>query len=90
MATRAFSCERMANLATKAGVEGRMRLRIRSPLISMTKAQIVLKGLELGVDFAMTHSCYDPLPDGRACGRCDTCLLRKKGFREAGVPDPTG
>jgi 7-cyano-7-deazaguanine synthase len=80
----------MANLATKAGVEGRMRLRIRSPLISMTKAQIVLKGLELGVDFAMTHSCYDPLPDGRACGRCDTCLLRKKGFREAGVPDPTG
>ena len=81
--------ERMANLATKAGSEGKIRIRIRAPLIQMTKAQIIRKGKELGVDYSMTHSCYDPLKDGRACGECDSCLLRKKGFREAGVADPT-
>lgn len=81
--------ERMANLATKAGVEGKTRLKIRTPLIQMTKAQIIRKGMELGVDYGMTHSCYDPTPEGKACGQCDSCILRKKGFREAGVPDPT-
>jgi len=80
--------ERMANLATRAGVEGTQRLRIHTPLISMSKAQIVLKGLELGVDFAMTSSCYDPGPNGEPCGRCDSCRLRARGFAEAGVPDP--
>jgi 7-cyano-7-deazaguanine synthase len=83
----AFEC--MANLATKAGVEGKSRVKIRTPLIRMTKAEIIQKGMELGIDYGMTHSCYDPAPDGRACGRCDSCVLRKKGFREAGVPDPT-
>jgi len=81
--------ERMANLATKAGVEGSTKIRIRAPLIRMTKAQIIRKGAELGVDYGMTHSCYDPSSEGRACGQCDSCLLRKKGFQEAGVPDPT-
>ncbi len=81
--------ERMANLATKAGVEGDISIRIRTPLIRMTKAQIIQKGIELGVDYALTHSCYDPSPDGRACGRCDSCFLRRKGFQEAGVSDPT-
>lgn len=81
--------ERMANLATKAGVEGSTKIRIRAPLILMTKAQIIRKGTELGVDYGMTHSCYDPSSEGRACGQCDSCLLRKKGFQEAGVPDPT-
>ena len=80
--------ERMANLATKAGVEGRMRLAIHAPLIAMTKAEIIRKGLELGVDYSLTHSCYDPGPGGLACGRCDSCQLRLKGFREAGVVDP--
>jgi 7-cyano-7-deazaguanine synthase len=80
--------ERMANLATKAGVEGETELKIRTPLIRMTKAEIIRKGLELGVDYGMTHSCYDPAPDGKACGQCDSCILRKKGFREAGIPDP--
>jgi 7-cyano-7-deazaguanine synthase len=80
--------EKMANLATKAGVEGR-RLRIHTPLIAMTKAEIIRRGLALGVDFGLTVSCYDPASDGAACGRCDSCLLRKKGFAEAGVPDPT-
>jgi 7-cyano-7-deazaguanine synthase len=80
--------ERMANLATKAGVEGETELKIRTPLIRMTKAEIIRKGLELGVDYGMTHSCYDPTPDGKACGQCDSCILRKKGFREAGIPDP--
>ncbi|MBW2615705.1 MAG: 7-cyano-7-deazaguanine synthase QueC [Deltaproteobacteria bacterium] len=80
--------ERMANLATKAGVEGKTRLKIRTPLIHMNKAEIIRKGVELGVDYGMTHSCYDPSPEGRACGRCDSCLLRKKGFREAGITDP--
>ena len=81
--------ERMANLATKAGVEGKTKLKIRTPLIHMTKAEIIQKGIELGVDYGMTHSCYDPSPEGRACGQCDSCLLRKKGFKEAGVLDPT-
>jgi 7-cyano-7-deazaguanine synthase len=80
--------ERMANLATKAGVEGRSRLTIHTPLIRMTKAQIVKRGVELGVDFGLTWSCYEPQPDGRACGACDSCLLRQKGFAEAGLRDP--
>jgi 7-cyano-7-deazaguanine synthase len=84
--TEAF--ERLANLATRAGVEGRMRLRIHTPLIDLSKAQIVRRGTELGVDFGLTWSCYEPQPDGRACGRCDSCLLRRKGFSEAGLRDP--
>jgi 7-cyano-7-deazaguanine synthase len=80
--------EQLARLATRAGVEGRGTFRIHTPLISCTKAEIVRRGLELGVDFALTRSCYDPSPDGRPCGRCDACLLRRKGFAEAGVPDP--
>lgn len=81
--------ERMANLATKAAVEGMMNLKIRTPLINMTKAQIISRGMELGVDYALTLSCYDPSPEGFSCGYCDSCILRKKGFREAGVEDPT-
>lgn len=81
--------ERLANLATKAAVAGKMRMAIRAPLISMTKAQIIRKGIELGVDYGLTHSCYDPTPSGKACGRCDSCILRRRGFEEAGVPDPT-
>jgi 7-cyano-7-deazaguanine synthase len=80
--------EQMANLATKAGVEGRQRLKIHTPLIDLTKAQIIQRGLELGVDYALTHSCYDPDPEGRACGQCDSCLLRLRGFAEAGMEDP--
>jgi 7-cyano-7-deazaguanine synthase len=80
--------ERMANLATKAGVEGQMRLRIHAPLIAMTKAEIIKKGLELGVDYSLTHSCYDPTPEGLACGKCDSCLLRLKGFAECEASDP--
>ncbi|TRO80529.1 7-cyano-7-deazaguanine synthase QueC [Trichloromonas acetexigens] len=80
--------ETLANLATRAGVEGSGRYRIHTPLISLTKAEIIRKGLDLGVDYALTHSCYDPTPDGLACGRCDSCRLRLKGFAEAGVPDP--
>jgi len=80
--------ERMAKLATKAGVEGNP-VRIFAPLINMTKADIIRTGARLGVDYGMTHSCYDPAEDGRACGECDSCLLRKKGFEQAGVPDPT-
>ena len=80
--------ERMANLATKAGVEGRMRLTIHTPLIALTKGQIIRRGLELGVDYSLTSSCYDPSPEGEACGGCDSCRLRLKGFAEAGVPDP--
>ena len=80
--------ERMANLATKAGVEGSQRLKIHTPLINLTKAQIIAKGLELGVDYALTSSCYDPGPAGEPCGACDSCLLRAKGFEEAGTPDP--
>ncbi len=82
--------ERMANLATKAGVEGKMRLKIQAPLLHMTKAEIIKKGIELGIDYSRTHSCYDPSPQGLACGRCDSCILRKRGFQEAKVEDPTG
>lgn len=80
--------ERMANLATKAVVEGRQRLKIHAPLIHLSKAQIIRKGMELGVDYSLTHSCYDPGADGTACGQCDSCLLRLKGFRDAGFHDP--
>ena len=83
------SFEHMANLATKIGVEGKTRVRIRTPLLHLNKAQIITKGIELGVDYAITHSCYDPSPKGLACGQCDSCLLRQKGFIEAGIPDPT-
>ncbi len=81
--------ERMANLATKAGVEGQLTFRIRTPLQWMDKAEIIRTGIALGVDFGITHSCYDPDMNGLACGRCDSCLLRKAGFEKAGVPDPT-
>ena len=80
--------EKLARLATKAGVEGK-RYRIHAPLIDRTKAQIIAKGAKLGIQFSLTTSCYDPAGDGRACGECDSCLLRAKGFREAGLPDPT-
>jgi 7-cyano-7-deazaguanine synthase len=79
----------MANLATKAGVQGITQIKIQTPLINMTKAQIIQKGVELGVDYALTHSCYDPSSQGFACGRCDSCILRKNGFEEAGIADPT-
>jgi len=79
---------RLANLATKAGVEGRLDFAIHAPLLEMTKAQIIRRGTELGVDFGLTHSCYDPADDGRSCGRCDACRLRLKGFAEAGLNDP--
>lgn len=80
--------ERMANLATRAGVEGHQDLKIHAPLISLSKAQIIRRGMELGVDYAMTSSCYDPGPDGTPCGQCDSCYLRLKGFRENGLEDP--
>jgi 7-cyano-7-deazaguanine synthase len=80
--------ENMANLATKAAVEGAGHYTIHTPLINMTKAEIIRKGLDLGVDYGKTHSCYDPDPDGLACGRCDSCRLRLKGFAEAGEKDP--
>jgi 7-cyano-7-deazaguanine synthase len=80
--------ETLANLATKAGVEG-ARFTIHSPLAGMTKADVIREGTRLGVDYGMTHSCYDPDERGLACGHCDSCLLRKKGFQEAGIPDPT-
>jgi 7-cyano-7-deazaguanine synthase len=82
------SFEQMANLGTKAGVEGRTRLRIHTPLGQLNKAGIVRLGAEVGLDFALTHSCYDPEEGGRSCGQCDSCLLRRKGFSEAGIPDP--
>lgn len=81
--------ERMANLATRETVEGRMSFRIHTPLIMMTKAEIIREGMRLGLDYGLTHSCYDPDREGRACGHCDSCILRRKGFKEAGVPDPT-
>lgn len=81
--------ETMANLATKSAVEGKGHYRIHTPLIDMTKAQIILAGTALGVDYGMTHSCYDPSPQGLACGGCDSCILRRNGFAAAGVPDPT-
>jgi 7-cyano-7-deazaguanine synthase len=80
--------EKLANLATKAGVEGRQHLKIHTPLLALTKAQIVHRGIELGVDFSLTSSCYDPSPTGQPCGECDSCLLRQKGFRENGLQDP--
>jgi 7-cyano-7-deazaguanine synthase len=83
---RAF--ESMANLATKAGVEGRTHLRIHTPLAALNKAGIVRLGAEVGLDFALTHSCYDPVEGGQPCHECDACLLRRKGFEEAGLPDP--
>ena len=83
---RAF--EQMANLATKAGVEGKTKIRIHTPLIRMTKAQIIQKGMELGLDYSLTWSCYDPAPGSLACGLCDSCQLRLKGFKEAGCKDP--
>jgi 7-cyano-7-deazaguanine synthase len=78
----------MANLATRAGVEDGERLRIRTPLLDLTKAEIVALGTSLGVDYGMTTSCYDPAPDGAACGECDACLLRLRGFATAGMTDP--
>jgi 7-cyano-7-deazaguanine synthase len=83
---RAF--EQLASLATKAGVEG-TRFRVHAPLSGMSKADIIRAGVGLGVDYSMTHSCYDPDPEGRACGRCDSCVLRRRGFEQAGVADPT-
>lgn len=80
--------ERMANLATKAGVEGTQKVKIHTPLIAMTKAEIIRTGLSLGVDYSLTSSCYDPSTDGQPCGRCDSCQLRLKGFAEAGAHDP--
>ena len=82
--------ERMANLATRGGVEGTNPIRIRTPLIELTKAEIVRRGLRLGVDYSITQSCYDPDPEGRACGHCDACQLRHRGFTEAGAVDPVG
>lgn len=81
--------ERLANLATAAAVEGRARFRIRAPLLRLSKAQIILRGVRLSVPYGQTHSCYDPDAEGRACGHCDSCRLRAAGFRDAGVPDPT-
>ncbi|MGE5412559.1 MAG: 7-cyano-7-deazaguanine synthase, partial [Syntrophomonadaceae bacterium] len=80
--------ERLANLATKAGVEGRAAFRIRAPLLRLTKAEIVRKAESLGLDFALTSSCYEPGPSGEPCGVCDSCFLRAKGFSEAGLKDP--
>jgi len=80
--------EKLANLATKAGVEGRLRFRIHTPLVHLTKAEIIRRGTALGVDYSWTHSCYDPDPSGLSCGRCDSCLLRLRGFAEAGLVDP--
>jgi len=80
--------EHLANLATKAGVEGRLKFTIHTPLIELTKAQIIRRGVELGVDYSLTHSCYDPSPQGIACGHCDACQLRRKGFKEAEIEDP--
>jgi len=80
--------ERLANLATKAGVEGTLKFRVHAPLIELTKAQIIQRGVSLGVDYSLTHSCYDPSPAGLSCGECDSCQLRRKGFAEAGLVDP--
>ncbi|WP_243310364.1 7-cyano-7-deazaguanine synthase QueC [Fundidesulfovibrio agrisoli] len=81
--------EKMANLAIKEAVEGRLKMKVHAPLMRLNKAQIIELGMGLGVDYGLTHSCYDPNEEGLACGRCDSCLLRKKGFEEAGVSDPT-
>jgi 7-cyano-7-deazaguanine synthase len=84
---RAFAA--LANLATKAGVEGKGSFKVHAPLISLTKAEIIRLGTSLGVDYGFTHSCYEPGADGEACGRCDSCLIRRDGFLSAGIPDPT-
>ena len=81
--------EKMANLATKAGVEKKTQITVQAPLIHMTKGDIIKLGIDLGVDYSITHSCYDPSPEGSSCGFCDSCLIRKKGFLEAGIKDPT-
>ena len=81
--------ENMANLATQKAIEGKMKVKIQTPLIKMSKAQIIKKGVELGIDYGLTHSCYDPADSGAACGACESCVLRKRGFEEAGVLDPT-
>ena len=80
--------EKLANLATKASVEGKEKLKIHTPLIQLTKAEIILKGIELDIDYSLTHSCYNPEKDGKACGICDSCKLRLRGFKEAGLEDP--
>ncbi len=82
--------QQMANLATKASVEGSLRFTIHTPLVDLTKAQIIRRGTELGVDYGLTHTCYDPSDAGVSCGRCDACQLRRKGFAEAGLEDPIG
>ena len=82
--------EKLAHLATKAGIEGRAQYHIHAPLVNMGKAEIIRTGHEAGVDFSLTHSCYDPTPGGLACGSCDSCVLRRRGFQDAGLPDPTG
>jgi 7-cyano-7-deazaguanine synthase len=84
---RAF--ERLARIATSSGVQGLAKYRVHAPLLQMTKAEIIRAGIDAGVDYSMTHSCYDPSPEGLACGTCDSCILRRKGFESAGVPDPT-
>jgi 7-cyano-7-deazaguanine synthase len=81
--------ESMANLATRAAVEGTLPMKLHAPLLELSKAQIIRAGVDLGVDFSLTHSCYDPTPDGMACGQCDSCVLRRRGFIDAGVKDPT-
>lgn len=81
--------ERLAQLATADGVAGRVKYRLHAPLVHLSKAEIISRGVELGVDYSITVSCYDPSPEGGACGRCDACVLRRRGFEEAGVPDPT-
>ncbi len=81
--------ERLANVATRASADGALKFNIHAPLLRMTKAQIIRAGVEAGVDFSLTHSCYDPTADGLSCGSCDSCVLRKRGFQEAGLPDPT-
>lgn len=80
--------EKLANLATKAGVEGTLEFRVHAPLIRLTKAEIIRRGTELGLDYGLTHSCYDPTPEGVSCGQCDSCQLRRRGFAEAGLTDP--
>jgi len=80
--------EKMSNLATKAGIESSSRIKIRAPLMKLTKSGIIHRGMELGVDYGLTRSCYDPAPNGFACGMCDSCVLRKRGFQEAGIKDP--
>jgi 7-cyano-7-deazaguanine synthase len=81
--------ETLANLATKVGIEKTSKIKIQTPLIKKTKADIIKTGVQLGVDYSLTHSCYAPSPDGKSCGLCDSCRIRKKGFKDAGIPDPT-